>query len=146
MKWLGNHFTLDIISTDKLPNSFELYAVCLSLDSLLFSLSLCGSPQGCQRVRITPSDLPESPVEKIRRFDFTDPCIFRSHSPRIWIWRVKSRVICLFAYARIALIAFWDWFPSLPVASTSFLCACCPPVRFPRAPIKDACLYLYVWT
>jgi hypothetical protein len=37
MKWLSNHFMPDIISIDKLPNTFELHAVRSSFDSLTFS-------------------------------------------------------------------------------------------------------------
>ena len=46
----------------------ESGAVQQEKDSLVTFGMLAGQDQGCQRVRITPSDLPESPVEKIRRF------------------------------------------------------------------------------
>ena len=53
---LGGHVTHEI--TAKILK----WPVCQSVSDV------CGFLQGCQRVRITPSDLPESPVEKIRRF------------------------------------------------------------------------------
>ena len=40
MKWWSNHFTPDVIHTDKLLNPFEAHTVHLSLDSLPLSLSL----------------------------------------------------------------------------------------------------------
>ena len=64
-------------------------------------------------------------------FDFTDPCIFGSQSPQIRIWQVKSQVICLFAYAKIVLIAFQALVPITTSRShcccPSFLCTHCPP-------------------
>ena len=49
---------------------------------------------------------PSHPWKRSEDFDCTDLCIFGSQSPWIRVWRVKSWVICLFAYAKIVLIAF----------------------------------------